>query len=189
MNYQAIVLGVSSGGIKALEFLFSSLPYDFKIPIIVVQHRLSDGDDFLEKFLNKKSKLNVKKAELNEKILDGFVYFAPTSCHLLIENDRTFSISVDPPVNYSQPSIDVLFESAADVYSDKLIGVILTGANNDGSFGLKKIRDYGGLGIVEDPQTAESKYMPESAIKIAGADYVLSLNSILNLLVEINNEK
>jgi two-component system chemotaxis response regulator CheB len=112
-------------------------------------------------------------------------YFAPPNYHLLIEEDHTFSLSIEGRVNYSRPSIDVLFESALDAYCSKLIGIILTGANNDGSRGLKKIKDCGGLAIVQDPKTAEVSAMPEAALKISKIDHVLQLEEIAPFLIKI----
>lgn len=186
-KYEAIVIGVSEGGMQALSSLLASLPVGFSMPVIIVYHRMSTPDSFLEEHLDGLCKLKVVEAVPNEKIMSGKVYIAPGGYHLMIEREKLFSLSVDAPVNYSIPSIDVLFDSAADVYKEKLIAVILTGANADGSNGLKKIRALGGLGVVQDPETADVRFMPESAISIAGADHILALEDIGPFLVEINN--
>ena len=110
------------------------------------------------------------------------IYIAPPNYHLLVEADRTFSLSIDEPVNYARPSIDVLFETAADVYKTNLIGVILTGANTDGSHGLKRIKETGGLSVVQDPSTAEADTMPRAAIAAVDVDYVLPLEEIGKVL-------
>lgn len=188
-NHKAIVIGVSSGGMQALAILLPAFPEKFSVPVIVVQHRIDEPDSFLEKYLNQQCKLNVVEAKPNEKITPSTIYFAPGGYHLMVEQEFIFSFSVDAPVHYSIPSIDVLFESAADVYKEKLIGVILTGANADGSNGLKKLRDLGGLGVVQDPETADCRTMPDSAIKIAGADYILALADIGSFLVETCDAK
>ena len=189
MYYEAIVIGVSSGGMNALKFLFSALPVDFSIPIIIVQHIGPHSDNQWIKLLNNNSKLSIKEADEKEKIENGKVYIAPPNYHLLIEKDKTFSLTIDERVNYSRPSIDVLFESAAEVYKNKLIGVILTGSNNDGTNGLKRIKEYGGLTIVQDPATAESSYMPASAIAVVQINYILSLEDIMKLLIKIDAKK
>ena len=186
MYYEAIVIGVSSGGLNAMKIMFSLLPADFKIPVIIVQHISARSENQWIHLLNAKSNLSVKEADEKEKIKPGFVYIAPPNYHLLIEKNKTLSLSVEERVNFARPSIDVLFESAAEAYKDKLIGVVLTGANNDGANGLKRIREYGGLTIVQDPATAESSYMPASAIAANQPDYILPLTEIIDLLIRKN---
>jgi len=185
MNYEAIVIGVSSGGMNALKFIFSVLPADFCIPIIIVQHVSSRSDAEWIKLLNDKSNLTIKEADEKEKIETGNVYVAPANYHLLIENDKTFSLTIDEYVNFARPSIDVLFESAADAYKNKLIGIVLTGSNNDGTKGIKRVKEFGGLAIIQDPETAESPTMPASAIVAVQPDYILSLEKIVHLLIKI----
>lgn len=187
MTYDAIVIGVSAGGLNALRTLFSILPKDFKIPIIIVQHVSANSTGEWIKIINNKSPLHLKEADEKEKIKNSYAYFAPPNYHLLIEKNHTFSLTTDERVNFSRPSIDVLFESAADVYQCNLIGVILTGANKDGTAGLKKIKDAGGLTIVQDPTDAEVPYMPESAITIR-PDYILTLNEIAEMLLYLDSE-
>jgi len=185
MQYQAIVIGVSSGGMTALKFIFSALPAGFSIPIIIVQHINAHSDNEWINLLNDKSKLTVKEADEKEKIANGNAYIAPANYHLLIEKDKTFSLTIDERVNFARPSIDVLFESAAEAYKDKLIGIVLTGSNSDGAKGIKRVKEYGGLAIVQDPETAESPTMPASAIAACQPDYILSLEKIVLLLIKI----
>jgi two-component system, chemotaxis family, protein-glutamate methylesterase/glutaminase len=130
------------------------------------------------------SALTVKDADEKEAIRPGFVYFAPANYHLLIETDHTFSLSIDPKVNYSRPSIDVLFESAANVYGPRLIAILLTGANNDGAKGLQLIKEKGGLVIVQDPRSAEFSFMPEAALQVVKPDFVLGLAELGRWLAE-----
>jgi len=189
MNYEAIVIGVSSGGMKAMKVMFSLLPKEFNTPIIIVQHISSQSENLWIRLLNDKSNLYIKEADEKESIENGKVYIAPPNYHLLIERDKTFSLTIDERVNYARPSIDVLFESAAEAYKSKLIGVILTGSNNDGTNGLKRIKEYGGLTIVQDPATAESSYMPASAIAVVQMDYILTLENIIKLLIKIDAQK
>jgi two-component system chemotaxis response regulator CheB len=189
MKYEAIVFGVSSGGMNAMKVIFSLLPKNFSTPIIIVQHIGARSDSQLIKLLNGISNLSIKEADEKEKIEKGNVYIAPPNYHLMIERDKTFSLTIDERVNYARPSIDVLFESAADAYKDKLIGVILTGSSSDGSLGFKKIKEYGGLTIAQDPKTAESGYMPASAIAMVQMDFILSLDEIIKLLIKIDNQK
>lgn len=186
MKYEAIVIGVSSGGLNVLKILLPALPADFCFPIIIVQHVGAHSESYWIDLLNGMCKLTVKEADEKEIITKGNVYTAPANYHLLVEKDYTLSLSTQEKVNFARPSIDVLFESAAEAYKDKLIGIILTGSNNDGANGLKKIKEYGGLTIVQDPDTAESSYMPASAIAAISPDYILSIEKMINLLIELN---
>ena len=183
--YRAIVIGGSAGAMSALAELLPTFPAAYPLPIIVVQHVHPSQDDFYIAHWAEKCALTVKGAEDKEPIRAGYIYFAPPNYHLLIEDDETFSLSVDEKVNYARPSIDVLFESAADVYTRWLIGVILTGANNDGAQGLRLIKEKGGLTIVQDPRTAESIFMPNAALEVTRVDYVLSIPEMGRLLLEI----
>jgi len=187
MQYEAIVMGVSSGGMNALKFIFSVLPANFSIPIIIVQHISAHSNNEWIELLNEKSNLTVKEADEKEKIETGNVYIAPSNYHLLIEKNKTFSLTIDERVNFARPSIDVLFESAAEAYEGKLIGVVLTGSNNDGTKGIRRIKECGGLAIIQDPETAESSYMPASAIAAIQADYILTLEKIIELLITVND--
>ncbi len=186
---QLIVMGGSAGSTAALANLLPVFPAGYPWPIVIVQHLhpLQEGY-FAERFA-KQCALTVKEAEDKEPIKAGYIYFAPSNYHLLIEEDKSFSLSTDEKVNYARPSIDVLFESAADAYAPWLIGVILTGANNDGALGLRLIKERGGLTIVQDPSTAENAYMPKAVLEATPVDYVLSLRDIGRLLLELPNFK
>jgi two-component system chemotaxis response regulator CheB len=183
-TYHAIVIGASAGGLYAISYLLESLPEDYSIPIIIVQHRSKYPKDLLEEVLQNKCKIKVKQADEKEKIQAGVVYVAPPDYHLLIEENHTFSLSTDELINYSRPSIDVLFESAADVYKDKLMGIILTGTNSDGAAGIRAINNNKGLTIAQDPIEAEHSVMPLAAIETGGINYVFKLHEILTLLVK-----
>jgi len=185
MSYKAVVVGVSAGGMSALGEILPRLPDDFPVPVIIVQHISPQSDNYMIRHFNNLSKITVKEADEKEAILPGHAYFAPPNYHLLVEEDQTFSLSVENRVNFSRPSIDVLFESAIDAWYSSLIGIILTGANNDGSKGLKKIKDFGGLTIVQDPKTAEVSAMPDSAIKLFKPDHILKLKDIAPFLVSL----
>lgn len=188
MGFEAIVMGVSSGGMNAMKIMFALLPGDFTMPIIVVQHLSSRSDSQWIKLLNDKCALRIKEADEKEKISPGIIYIAPPNYHLLIEKNKTFSLSIDGRVNYARPSIDVLFESAAEAYTSKLIGVVLTGSNNDGTKGIKQIKELGGMAIIQDPATAESAFMPESAMEAIEPDYILPLEEIVELLVKMDKK-
>ncbi len=183
-NYKVVVIGASAGGLDALSRVIPGLPGDFPLPVVVVQHRRHDTDGFLAAHLDGQSRLSVKEADDKELIRAGSVYLAPANYHLLIEADGAFALSVDEPVNCCRPSIDVLFDSAADVYRDKVIGVVLTGANSDGSRGLKHIKQRGGLAVVQDPASAEATCMPCEAIKATAVDRVLPVDRIAPFLVQ-----
>jgi len=180
-----VVIGVSAGGIEALKVILTPLPASFPLPIAIVQHRDERSDDFLAEYLNRLSALAVSEAEDKEPLCAGHAYLAPAGHHLLLESDRSFSLSVDPRVNYSCPSIDVLFESAADAFEESLIGIVLTGANADGAQGLKAIKARGGLTIVQDPQTAQAAAMPRAALAATAVDYLVDLSEIAPLLLQI----
>ena len=187
MEYEAIVVGSSTGGLNALQEVLAPLPADFKLPIVAVQHRLPAPNDFLASSLNDLCQISVKEAVEKERIKSEQVYIAPANYHLQVEVDKTLSLSIDAKVCFSRPSIDVLFETAADAYRSTLIGVILTGANNDGTAGLKKIKQHGGLVIAQDPATAQASLMPSSAIKENIVDKVCSLAEISSLLVQFSD--
>ncbi|OOM82083.1 chemotaxis response regulator protein-glutamate methylesterase [Clostridium puniceum] len=190
--YKVIVIGASAGGMEAIKTILMPFGEGFAASILIVQHLSTHSDGYMARYLNERCKINVKEADEKEKIVEGNAYIAPSNYHLLVEKDETLSLTVDPKVNYSRPAIDILFDSAAEVYRDELIGVILTGANSDGSKGLKKIKELGGLTIVQDPSTAEADFMPKAAIKITEVDYILSLNKISNKLIKLvenTNEK
>ena len=135
-RFEAVVIGVSTGGVAALKIILGSLPADFPLPVIIVSHISPDSDNGLSLLLDSYSPLRVKEADEQEAIVSGTVYLAPPNYHLLVERGRTLALSIDPPVNYARPSVDVLFETAAEEYGQSLIGVILTGAGSDGSTGL-----------------------------------------------------
>lgn len=184
-KYEAIVVGVSAGGYAVLNKILPDFASDFPVPVIIVRHMHHDSDDYSIRELDKKCALTVKIADEKELVEAGNIYFAPPNYHLLIERDHTFSLSVAEHVNYARPSVDVLFESASDVYRNKLIGVILTGANNDGSKGLNIIKNRGGIAIVQDPDSAEMAAMPKSAMQRTEIDYVLPPDKIALQLTKL----
>ena len=184
-QFKAIVIGVSTGGVSALSQLLGALPADFSIPVLVVTHITPDSDDSLAKLLNTLCTIRVKEADEQEAIIPGTVYLAPANYHLLVERGDLLALSVDPPVNFARPSVDTLFESASEVYGPSLIGVILTGAGRDGSKGLLKIKNNGGLAIVQDPKDAEMNSMPGSALQLLKADHVARLKEIPGLLMRL----
>jgi two-component system chemotaxis response regulator CheB len=185
LRYHLIVIGVSAGGTTALKQLLPMFPSNYPIPIIVVQHLHPTQENTLLTIYDAMCGLKVKEADEKEPIQPGYIYFAAPNYHLLIENNRTFAFSIDEKVNYARPAIDVLFECAVDVYGGRVIGIVLTGANNDGAAGLRLIKDHKGLAIVQDPATAEVAYMPKAAMEATQVDYSLSLKEIGELLLKV----
>ena len=182
-KYRIAVIGTSLGGLTALEILLGELPADFPLPIVVVQHR-DVRSVTLAQILQRGSRLRVREPGDKEAIRPGVVYLAPPDYHLLLEPDG-FALSTDGPVCYARPSIDVLFESAADAFGKGAIGVILTGASSDGASGAAAIDRRGGTLIVQDPHTAESSAMPRAAIAAVPSSRVLPLRAIPAALVEL----
>lgn len=187
-NYELIVIGGSLGGMEAISSLLSILPADYALPIIIVLHRLKNVKSPLIELLSLKTRLKVKEADEKEKLEPGVAYIAPANYHLLVESDKTLSLCISEVVNYSRPSLDVIFESVASVYKDKVIGILLTGANEDGGEGLKSITLAGGLTVVQDPSTATSPVMPMAAIKRFKPDYILDIEGIKQFLLKVNND-
>jgi two-component system chemotaxis response regulator CheB len=184
VSFEIVVIGASYGGLAALQIVLSDLSPDFPLPVVIAQHRRKDGDDGLCEYLQKRSKLPLVEPNDKEKAEPGRVYLAPRDYHLLIEKS-IFALSTESPVAFARPSIDVLFDSAADVYRERVVGVILTGANRDGAQGLAKIKSLGGFALVQDPESAESRAMPEAAIGATTVDRVLPLPEIAPFLNEL----
>jgi two-component system chemotaxis response regulator CheB len=183
-KYDAIVIGASAGGLHVLISILTPLPPSYPIPVIVVQHRAKDERSLLEEVMQHKCHIGIKQADEKEEIQPGFVYFAPPNYHLLVESNGTFSLSSDDPVNFSRPSIDVLFETAADVFKKKLLGIILTGANKDGAEGMIKISASGGTTIAQQPGTAEYPEMPQAAISTGAIQHILTPEAIGRFLLD-----
>jgi len=181
---EIIVVGTSWGGLSALHQLIAGLPSDFAIPVVAVQHRHRQSGQMLTTLLQDRTSLGVCEVEDKAPIRAGNVYIAPPDYHLLIDRGF-FSLSTDEPVHYSRPSIDVTFFSAADTYGDRSVGVVLTGANADGSRGLKRIADRGGLALVQSPDTAESATMPAAAIRAVPSARVLTIQEIAATLAAL----
>lgn len=182
--YEIVVVGTSWGGLSALSTVVAGLPPTFGIPLVVVQHRGPDAAGLLAELLQARTALAVVEVDDKQSFAPGHVYVAPPNYHLLIERGF-FSLSTDPPVRYSRPSIDVTFVSAADEYGRRTIGIVLTGANQDGAAGLKRIADRGGHAIVQEPASAESSIMPQAALRLVPTARVLPLNRIASHLVRI----
>ncbi|MBV1873481.1 MAG: chemotaxis protein CheB [Gammaproteobacteria bacterium] len=183
---RVVIIGTSWGGLDALDRLLSKLPVNFLMPILIVQHRHRLSDNHLNIFLDKRCALHVKEAQDKEKIIPATVYIAPANYHLLVERDFSLSLSAEAPINYSRPSIDLLFETAAEAFHEKTIGIVLTGANSDGAQGMKLIKEYGGFTMVQLPETAEAPAMPKAVIELVDVDFIATIDDIAQSLIELN---
>jgi two-component system chemotaxis response regulator CheB len=181
MAFQFVAVGASLGGLHALKTVFSALPGDFPLPIAVVQHRSVDGTGDLTPLLSRVMSLPVLEVDDKQPIEEGRVYVCPANYHLLVDDGR-FALSTDAPVLHARPSIDVLFESAAEFFGSGVIGVLLTGMSRDGSAGLRKIKAAGGCVVVQDPSAAEAQVMPRTAIESVDVDRILPLQEIAPFL-------
>lgn len=190
MNHQteAIVIGGSAGGLDALSVILPALPPGFPLAVAVVLHVPATRNHLVELLLAR-ARLPVKEAEDKETFAPGTIYLAPPSYHLLVEQNHCLALSVDEAVNFSRPSIDVLFESAADACGPTLVGVLLTGANEDGARGLARIKAAGGLTIVQSPDSAAVSVMPEAGIRLSPIDHILPLTEIGPHLAQLGRRR
>ncbi len=181
----AVVIGASAGGLAALSVLVTGLPATYRLPLLMVQHVPRTGPTQLVEIFQRKTDLRVTEPGDKEPVRGGTLYFASPGYHLLVESDLSLSLSQDDAMHFSRPSIDVLFESAADVWGERVAGILLTGANEDGAAGLDAIRLAGGLTIVQDPGEAEVATMPLAALQRFAPDFILPLRDIHRLLREL----
>lgn len=184
---QAVVIGASAGALEALTAILPSLPEHFPLPLMVVVHMPPDKPSLLADLLRAKCRIQVREAEDKEPVSGGTAYFAPPDYHLLVEADRSLSLSNDEPVLHSRPSIDVLFESAADAYGPALIGIVLSGANHDGAAGLKAVSEAGGIAIVQSPEGAFAATMPEAAKAMCPSAQVFTPQKIAAYLQKVSS--
>ena len=188
-DIEAVVIGASAGGVHALSVLLPALPAHAAAAIFIVLHLPRDRPSLLAEVFAHKCSLDVLEAQDKEPVVPGTVYFAPANYHLLVDQGPQLALSVDDLVHHSRPSIDVLFESAAEIYGNRLLGIILTGANQDGAQGLAAVHDSGGVTVVQEPATAHSPQMILSALKLRPPDYVLSLDGIAAMLSSLRTTK
>jgi two-component system chemotaxis response regulator CheB len=188
VSYSVVAVGTSWGGLAALTSLLGGLPADFRIPVVVVQHRSNDSERLLSQLLQDATDLRVCEIEDKDELTAGTVHLAPANYHVLIEEGYA-SLSVEEPVRFSRPSIDVMLTSAADTYRSAAIGVVLTGANEDGARGLAQIARRGGRALVQDPKTAEIPIMPAAAIRAVPTAEVLQLDPMVSRLIELSANK
>lgn len=184
-GFRAVVIGGSAGSTVVIQKILSQLPGDFPAPIFIVQHLHESDEGGFAEHLAHTCRLNVHVSCDKQPARGGSVFVAPANYHMLLERQGTIALSVDAKVNYSRPSIDVLFESAAHAYGTGLIAVLLSGANDDGASGMKTVRSCGGLVVVQSPETAESPVMPRAAIQAANPHYTKPPADIAALLVQL----
>ena len=184
---ELVVIGGSAGGVDALIGLLPAIPADYKPTVVCILHVPADRDSRLAELFELRAALPVREARDKEPLEPGVIYFAGSGYHLSVERDRCFSLSCEPPVQFARPAIDVLMESAADAYGPLLAGILLTGANHDGAEGMCRIRERGGLTVVQDPTEAQASAMPEEAIRRCAPDLVLPLSGIRALLPMLRN--
>ncbi|AIN58990.1 chemotaxis protein CheB [Pseudomonas soli] len=184
-SVRAIVIGASAGGVSALFSVLGALPGDFAIPVLCVLHLPDDRHSQLAEVLQRRLRRPVREALDKARIEPGLIYVAGPGYHLSVERDFSLSLSQEEPVHFSRPAIDFLFESAADAYGSELLGVLLTGANEDGAQGLLRIKQSGGRTVVQDPREAQVALMPEAALALHDPDHILSLSGIGQLLATL----
>ena len=176
--HRAVVIGASAGGINALGFLFSELEEDFPFPLLVTKHIGSKDDSGMLRVLARQSSLPVLLAKDKEKISSGTIYLAPAGYHMQVEQNGIISLNMEPPVAHVRPSIDVLFQSAARVYEESLVAIVLTGANSDGAQGIRTVKDFGGTTVVQCPENAQISIMPQASLGTGCVDFQLPLEEI-----------
>lgn len=184
MAFEIVVIGASLGGLEAVRTLLSSLPAGFPVPVAVVQHRSKDSDDLLLKLLQERCVLPLSQPEDKDKAEPGHVYVAAADYHLLAERGR-FALSTEAPLNHSRPSLDALFETAAESYGKGVVAIVLTGASADGAAGVRRVKQRGGFVVVQKPEDAQSGAMPAAAIAAARVDRVLPLKEIAPFLLKV----
>ena len=183
MAYDLVVIGASLGGLEAVATVLAALPQEFALPIAIAQHRgASPAEGDLAALWQRHTSLVVQEVDDKEPIVAGHVYIAPADYHLLVDSPDSFALSTEGPVLWARPAIDVLFESAADAYGARVIGVVLTGASADGSHGLRAIRARGGCALVQEPSEAECATMPRAALAATAVNHVLGLRELGRVL-------
>jgi two-component system chemotaxis response regulator CheB len=187
-SIDAVAIGTSAGGVEMLSLLLPALRAQCRLSIFIVMHIPRERPSLLPDIFASKCALPVREAEDKEPVQPGTVYFAPPDYHLLLDRGPAFALSSDEPVHFSRPSIDVLFESAADIYGERLLGLLLTGANDDGAHGLAAIRQAGGRTVVQEPASAMAAYLPDAALRQGPVDFVLSPQQMQDLFAAFSGE-
>ncbi|MRX38984.1 chemotaxis protein CheB [Flavobacterium sp. LC2016-23] len=184
---KVVIIGGSAGSLNALMQILPDISVLNSFALVIVLHRRGTDDMTLEELIKIKTEVPVKIIEDKEPLVPGFLYVAPSNYHLLFEKEETMSLDTSEKVNYSRPSIDVTFESAAEIYGDSLIAILLSGSNADGTEGLKTIQKAGGIIVVQDPDSADMPFMPNNAIRHTTPDFILNTDEILKFIISVNN--
>ncbi|MBN2348585.1 MAG: chemotaxis protein CheB [Bacteroidales bacterium] len=185
MQYKAIIIGGSAGSFQVVTKILNSLSKDFPMPVLLCLHRLKHVRSGFVEALSIKSNIPIEEPYDKDILKSGKAYLAPANYHMFVELSNRIALSTEDPLNHSRPSIDLSFITAANAYRDKLIGIILSGANRDGAFGLKKVHDNGGVAIVQDPAECEVKAMTQSALQLTPVDYVYTTDQIISFLLKL----
>ncbi len=185
MNYKAIIIGGSAGSFQVVTKILSSLPQTFPVPVLLCLHRLKHVRSGFVEALSLKSNIPVEEPYDKDQLKPGRAYLAPANYHMYVELANRIALSTEDAVNHSRPSIDLSFITAAYAYREKLVGIILSGANKDGAFGLKKVHDCGGTTLVQDPNECEVKTMTTAALQLTKADFVYTTDQIIKFLQKI----
>lgn len=184
-KYKMLVIGGSAGSLEVILKIVAALPLANQLSVLVVVHRKSDNESILKNLLSTRTHLTVKEIEDKDVIMPGYIYIAPADYHVLIENENMFSLDSSEKVHHCRPSIDVSFESVAEVFKDAAIGILLSGANADGAEGLYAIQQCGGLTIVQEPQSAEVDFMPRQALELMKPEKILNSDEIAELIKQL----
>lgn len=185
MKYKAVIIGGSAGSFQVVTKILSSLSENFPLPVLLCLHRLKHVRSGFVEALSLKSNIPIEEPNDKETLKPGRAYLAPANYHMYVELANRVALSTDEPVNHSRPAIDLSFITSANAYRDKLIGIILSGANRDGAMGLKRVSEKGGLTIVQDPKDCEVKTMTESAMQLTQVDHIFSPDQIIQFLSKI----
>lgn len=191
-NFKVVAIGGSAGSLEVVLHIVERLPANPSAIFVVILHRKNDKDSVLQNLISQKTRLNVVEVEDKEVIHEGSIYLAPPDYHLLVENELIFSLDASEKINFSRPSIDVTFESVAEIFKDRVIGILLSGSNADGARGMEAIKNMGGRTIAQNPDTAEVGYMPQQAIKMGCVDHIVDGNKIVMTLLrelDLNQSK
>ena len=183
--YKAILIGGSAGSFQVVTKILNSIPVNYHLPVLFCLHRLKYVRSGFVEALSLKSKVQIIEPTDKEQIKPGKAYLAPANYHMYIELTNRIALSTEEVINHSRPSIDLAFITAATAYRNKLIGIILSGANRDGAYGLKKVKDLGGLTIVQDPKTCEVKTMTEASLQMTNVDHVFNVDQIIKFIMRI----
>jgi len=188
-NCEALIIGGSAGSLEVLLKVLPALDTDLAFPVLIVIHRKNGADSLLPELLSGRTRLTVKEAEEKELLLPGVIYIAPSDYHVLVEMDHTLSLDYSEKINYSRPAIDASFQTAAEVYQDRLACILLSGSNADGVDGLKYVKDWGGMAVIQNPDNAQVAYMPNQAKSQVKIDHILNAEDMAEFINLLSQSK